>query len=296
MTALNYDRCHRAMLAHEGAWSSHPLDPGAATMYGVTQRVYDAYRKRKHEKLQSVRNISEFETSTIYKKNYWNVIAGDLLPKGLDYVAYDGGVNSGTSRGAKWLQRAVGGPQDGGIGPGTLRACETIRDKPAAIRKACGYRLGFMQGLRIWDTFGKGWARRVASVEALSVRMAIEAQTAAAASTSPKHLAGEPPQESVLDIPPPTTEQIVLADAREEAHKAAGAVKKHSGAAGASGASGAGVGAADAAMTGTGWLLVGALMAGAIAVGFFLWKAHVERQRKLVYEQTLKMGPRIRPI
>ncbi|MER8897013.1 glycosyl hydrolase 108 family protein [Mesorhizobium sp. M0676] len=35
------------VLVHEGGYSNHPADPGSPTMKGVTQRVYDGYRKRK---------------------------------------------------------------------------------------------------------------------------------------------------------------------------------------------------------------------------------------------------------
>jgi len=33
------------------------------------------------------------------------------------------------------------------------------------IAKVCARRLAFMQSLRTWNTFGKGWARRVAAVQ-----------------------------------------------------------------------------------------------------------------------------------
>ncbi|WP_152536276.1 glycosyl hydrolase 108 family protein [Mesorhizobium loti] len=33
------------LLAHEGGYSNHPSDPGGPTMKGVTQRVYDGYRR-----------------------------------------------------------------------------------------------------------------------------------------------------------------------------------------------------------------------------------------------------------
>jgi hypothetical protein len=34
-----------ATLQYEGGYSNHPKDPGGATMRGVTQRVYDAWRR-----------------------------------------------------------------------------------------------------------------------------------------------------------------------------------------------------------------------------------------------------------
>lgn len=37
----------KAVLVHEGGFSNHPADTGGATMKGVTQRVYDGFRKRR---------------------------------------------------------------------------------------------------------------------------------------------------------------------------------------------------------------------------------------------------------
>ena len=57
MTAQNYARALSRVLVHEGNYVKHPRDPGGATMKGVTQRVYDAYRKRRGDDLRSVRLI-----------------------------------------------------------------------------------------------------------------------------------------------------------------------------------------------------------------------------------------------
>ncbi len=35
------------LLVHEGGYVNHPKDPGGPTNKGVTQRVYEAYRKGK---------------------------------------------------------------------------------------------------------------------------------------------------------------------------------------------------------------------------------------------------------
>ncbi|WP_377846987.1 glycosyl hydrolase 108 family protein [Bosea sp. UC22_33] len=82
MTAQNFAPALTRALTHEGGFSNHKDDPGGATMKGVTQRVYDAYRERRGLPQQSVRLISEAEIQEIYRKQYWNVIKGDKLPKG----------------------------------------------------------------------------------------------------------------------------------------------------------------------------------------------------------------------
>jgi len=86
-------------------------------------------------------------------------------------VAFDAAVNSGPSRGAKWLQAALGVAADGVVGPKTLAAAG--RADPAwAIRMACDLRLHFLLGLSTWPTFGKGWQRRVDNVQRHALAMA----------------------------------------------------------------------------------------------------------------------------
>ncbi|WP_246677573.1 glycosyl hydrolase 108 family protein [Mesorhizobium sp. B2-3-12] len=95
------------MLAHEGGYSNHPADPGGATMKGVTQRVYDGYRKSKGLSTRSVKGIQTAELNEIYDRQYWDAVKGDLLPAGVDYVVFDGAVNSGPGRSIMWLQQAL---------------------------------------------------------------------------------------------------------------------------------------------------------------------------------------------
>ena len=152
MAVENFDGSLSLVLKHEGGWANHPLDPGGATMRGVTQRVYSAWRKAQGRPDQSVRYISDAELKVIYRENYWNVVRGDDLPSGLDHPTFDGGVNSGPFRGAKWLQGALGVKADGLIGIATLQAAKSARDKAAVARKACALRRSFLKGLKTFST------------------------------------------------------------------------------------------------------------------------------------------------
>ena len=99
--ADRFDVCHPITAKWEGGWSNHKADPGGATMYGVTQAVYDKWRKKRGLKTQSVRNITMQEALIIYKENYWNACgAPDLFP-GVDLSVYDASVNSGVSAAAE---------------------------------------------------------------------------------------------------------------------------------------------------------------------------------------------------
>lgn len=168
MSASNFRPSLALVLAHEGGYSNHPLDPGGATNFGVTQKVYDAYRNYHGSKLQPVKNIASSEVSDIYNKNYWRLVRGDSLPCGIDYAVFDFAVNSGVSRAVKYLQRLVGVEADGVIGFMSLDAIEKAdRANPEKlIAQYCSNRLEFLKQLPSFNTFGLGWTRRVVGYQA----------------------------------------------------------------------------------------------------------------------------------
>lgn len=157
----NYPQALKQVLKYEGGYVDHPKDPGGPTNKGVTQAVYDNWRKSQNLSTQSVRAIADSEVAAIYKNLYWDRISGDLLPSGVDFAVFDFAVNSGVSRAAKTLQAVVGVTQDGVIGPATIQATKTYVAMSITNR-----RLAFMQSLSIWSTFGKGWSARIADVNA----------------------------------------------------------------------------------------------------------------------------------
>lgn len=175
MAKPNYPDLLRKVLAHEGGYVNHPKDPGGATNYGVTQARYDQYRKEKLLPTRSVKQITQAEVEAIYKTGYWDINRCDDLPSGLDYPVFDGGVNSGPARGAKWLQQALGVSADGKVGPETLQAAVMAANPWAVARRACEIRRSFLKGLKTFETFGRGWMNRVADVEAHSVALAMKA-------------------------------------------------------------------------------------------------------------------------
>ena len=164
----NFNECLELVLKHEGGFVNHPKDPGGATNRGVTQKVYDAYRKTRARPIQSVKFISEDETKAIYKFQYWDRVQGDFLPRGLDYAVFDFAVNSGVGRASKYLQACVGVKQDGVIGAMTIAAI----GKPANVINAlCDRRMSFLRNLDTFLTFGRGWTRRVVDVRKHALEM-----------------------------------------------------------------------------------------------------------------------------
>lgn len=162
-----FERSLKKVLVHEGGYVNHPKDPGGATNQGVTQRVYDDFRRQMKLAPRSVKELTAAERDAIYRQRYWNLIKGDYLPPGVSYVVFDGAVNSGVSQSVKWLQRALGIKADGLLGPGTLTAVQGVNDHDALIARIIERRMKFLQALKTWKTFGKGWTRRVDGVLAV---------------------------------------------------------------------------------------------------------------------------------
>ncbi|TIX12259.1 MAG: hypothetical protein E5V46_14755, partial [Mesorhizobium sp.] len=168
----NFQRALALVLKSEGGWSNNSADPGGATMKGVTLANFRRYVKANATKAD-LRKITDEQIATVYRRFYWDAVAGAELPDGIDYAVFDFAVNSGPGRAAKYLQAAcgVGVVQDGRIGPATLAA---VRAKPAGvvIDTLCDARLAFLRRLPTWPTFGRGWSSRVVSVRIQAMMMA----------------------------------------------------------------------------------------------------------------------------
>ncbi|MFK3962166.1 glycoside hydrolase family 108 protein [Ensifer adhaerens] len=258
-----YARAMRGIRISEGGYSNHPRDPGGATNFGIIQSVYDAFRKSKGMSQQSVRLISEAEVNEIYKTQYADKVRYDELPAGIDYATLDGAVNSGVSRGTKWLQSALSVSSDGKIGSQTIAAAGKA-DAIVTVKSMCAKRMSFLRGLSIFSTFGKGWTSRVARVEAESVSMAMEARGISAKS-----------------LP------IAL---KTEADHAAASSKSAKNSAAASGAGAAG--SAGTATQTTDWsnlavaesiLLIGATVGLVVLAIYLIHRSRVQKERAAAY-------------
>lgn len=170
MSAGTFSTALAKVLVHEGGYVNDSRDPGGATNKGVTQGVYDQWRASRGLPKRPVSQLSDDEIALIYRGRFWDTVRGDDLPPGVDYVVFDGSVNSGPAQSAKWLQRAVGVTADGKVGPETLDAARAATAS-AVIDTILEQRLAFLKkikhrdtGALLWTTFGKGWQRRVDDV------------------------------------------------------------------------------------------------------------------------------------
>ena len=169
----NYQHCLEMILHHEGGYVNHPEDPGGITNLGVTKRVYEEWVGTKVTE-DKMKNLKVEDVAPIYKKNYWFRVKGNQLPSGLDLCVFDFGVNAGTGRAAKYLQKMIGATADGAIGPATLRALETYVSEvglKGAIEQYQKDRLAYYKKLKHFKTFGKGWTRRTKETTTAAKKM-----------------------------------------------------------------------------------------------------------------------------
>lgn len=159
----------KLMFGHEGGYTDNRADSGnwingrlVGTKYGITGKTLAAHRGVPVLNADDVKSLTLKEAEAIYRRSYWVQSGGDLLPHGLDYAAFDFGVNSGPARAVKTLQGVIGAGQDGIVGGQTL---DRIASYPGGtvklIRDYCDARMAFLRRLSSWSDFGRGWTIRV---------------------------------------------------------------------------------------------------------------------------------------
>tara|TARA_R100001460_G_scaffold47623_1_gene85443 strand:- start:131 stop:649 length:519 start_codon:yes stop_codon:yes gene_type:complete len=168
----NFDHSLEMLLHHEGGFVNHPKDPGGVTNLGVTKKVYEKWVGREVS-VDEMKALTPIDVAPIYKKNYWDKLRADDLPAGLDFAAFDWGVNSGNGRPAKVIQKYIGATQDGAIGPKSLTLVAE-NDPSKIIQYLYEQRQKFYEGLKHFKTFGKGWTRRNQETLKAAMEMANE--------------------------------------------------------------------------------------------------------------------------
>lgn len=194
-------------------------------------------------------------------------MVGDAWPKGPDQIVFDIAVNSGTGRAPQIMGAAMGVSTRN---PKELAAIASRSADPVGIvKRACARRASFYRSLATFSAFGRGWLSRNARMEAIGVRMALEAQGAIA-------IAGQIKRE----------QQGAAVKAKRAAQGAAGS-------AGAGGASGGMLTQADpSAWDWTNWLAfgLGALAFAALIVALsWAWKKHGERAKAYLASARLEL-------
>lgn len=157
MALGNFAACLPTVLGNEGGLSMIRTDPGNWTGgrvgVGELKGTNMGIAASAHPDLD-ITHLSHAEAASIYEREYWEPSGCEGLPPGLDLSHLDATVNSGLRNSTAWLRSTSAG------------------ETPARIRAYATARLHSLESWRIWMTFGRGLAERVARTEARSIAMA----------------------------------------------------------------------------------------------------------------------------
>lgn len=155
MTAKVWNSAFDLLMLNEGGYVNNPNDKGGETKYGISQKAYPNI---------DIENLSLNQAKEIYHKDYWNRCKCDYLPDVLSVAVFDFAVNSGNKRAITYLQKCLGVTADGIIGNQTIGACNRLPVKKV-LEDYIDSRLSYLQGLKDFKHFGKGWTNRVIRVK-----------------------------------------------------------------------------------------------------------------------------------
>lgn len=174
-----FEQAFLVVIGHEGSGDNDPNDPGnwtggrvgagtlVGTRFGISAAAYPAL---------AIADLTMADAQALYRRDYWERIAGDALPPPLALLVFDAAVNAGVGVAARWLQIAVDTVVDGVIGPATIAAVTasvTATGGAALCSEFQARRTTFMASLPTWSRFGLGWARRLCALPYQSLHMTV---------------------------------------------------------------------------------------------------------------------------
>ena len=159
----NFEKALAFTLSVEGGFVDNPDDPGGATKWGVTQKVYDRYCNETEAGLGPVKLMRRVDMQAIYQDDYWSYGGCGLMPTvAASMILFDSVVNHGVRRGVQLLQRTVKVKEDGDIGPITRAAVAMGGFEMDFL----WVRLQFYTRIRHGGPFLKGWVNRMLKLRA----------------------------------------------------------------------------------------------------------------------------------
>lgn len=198
MTQSDFDIAYAKTAAHEGGYVHDPVDRGGETYKGISRRWHPnwaGWRIVDKEKpfggiilLDDVRLLNnrlaqhsglQELVKAFYRDHYWDPIGAPHLPHEIAEELFDSGVNVGTERVVRWLQRCLNKLNyngqlytdlvvDGRFGPRTLAAAQAIinRDEVRLLHKMLNvlqgaHYMNLMRAAPEQQRFARGWFSRV---------------------------------------------------------------------------------------------------------------------------------------
>jgi lysozyme family protein len=150
-----FDDAFTALMGNEGGYSNNPADPGGETMWGVTACV-----ARANGYTGAMKDLPLETAKAIARNVYWDPYQCDQFDARVAFQVFDAAYNGGHP--AQWLQQAAGVDADGVIGAVTIAAVRAA-DPMKIVALFNASRIFYYTALITWESFGKGWANRIAN-------------------------------------------------------------------------------------------------------------------------------------
>lgn len=159
---MKFDQAIEYVIAEEGGFTARESDAGnwtsgkvgkgvlKGTKYGISAASYPD---------EDIRNLTKDRAKFLYKRDFWDVIRGDLLPAQVSLHVLDFAVNAGTGTAIRELQRAAGIKVDGLIGPKTLNAAVKVTPWSYSEMRIWHY-TGLAKKKAAYREFLAGWLLR----------------------------------------------------------------------------------------------------------------------------------------
>lgn len=159
-----FDECLEFVLDHEGRTTAE-ASGDINTSFGITQPVYDEWRRARQLPEQNVDLGTPEEFRAIYLERYWVPAKCSDIPAPLDLIHFDSAVNLGLGTANRMLQTALNvGIVDGVIGPRTIGAAK-LADPYTIAARYCNLRVTryivISQTKPQLKKFLRGWLHRV---------------------------------------------------------------------------------------------------------------------------------------
>jgi len=163
---------------HEGRYSKDSNDPGGETYRGISRTKNPAWRGwvavDVHRGSPTFEADMDRDTALqgmcqeFYRQGFWLPLQADSMPETIRYELFDFAVNTSQAghpaTAIKCLQRALGVPDDGALGPVTIAAAGLV-DGNTLFRKLAAQVIRYYTGLRsdLKVQYLSGWMNRLAA-------------------------------------------------------------------------------------------------------------------------------------
>jgi len=156
-----FERCLLIILKEEGGNDDDPQDHGGRTSRGITQREYDAWRKRHGLPTRDVWTADDKEVRNIYHDDYW-LPHCPTLGAGVDLCYFNICVNGGPGRAAQLYAKSIGS------------------NDAETVAKFCDALVAFYRSAEQFPRYGRGWLARTARIRTAATQMVKESAMNAA--------------------------------------------------------------------------------------------------------------------